>query len=112
MRGADGGWGKKKRALRDGEKWKNTNYHRELDKERKTDGENGWRRGGLEWWGWDYLYCPCSCNRGSVVAVWKKRPQCGAAESPNSMDVQTGGCYPCTLGPVLNAGGVVQSQKS
>lgn len=27
------------------------------------------------------------------------------------MDVQTGGC-PCTLGPVLNAGGVVQSQKS
>lgn len=45
-----------------------------------------------------------------VVAVWKKRPQCGAAESPNSMDVQTGGCL-CTLGPVLNAGGVVQSQK-
>lgn len=26
------------------------------------------------------------------------------------MDVQTGGCL-CTLGPVLNAGGVVQSQE-
>lgn len=46
MRGPDGGARKKNRALRDGEKWKYANYHRELERERKTDGENGWRQGG------------------------------------------------------------------
>jgi len=41
----------------------------------------------------------------------RERLQCGAAVSPNSRDIQTGGCL-YTWGPVLNAGRVVQSPRS
>jgi len=43
-------------------KGKKANYHRELEMEGKTDGENG---KGVR----VCLYCPCTCKRGSAVPV-------------------------------------------
>lgn len=76
---------------------KKASCYTELENEGKTDGE--WRK----WKGLRVcLYCPRTCNRGSAVAVWKIK---------KTQQKNTGGCK-YTLGPVLNAGGVVQSQNS
>ena len=58
-------WGGKDWAVRDRDRVKNANYHRE--KEREADGQNGRRLGGG---GSAFcLYCPCLCNRGLLVAA-------------------------------------------
>lgn len=87
-----------------------TNYHRESERERTTDGENRRVQGGRG----VVLTALVHVIEVRVVGAWRGRE--GGKKSavwcsiPNSMDVQTGGCLP-TLGPVLNAGRVVQSQK-
>lgn len=114
MRGPDGGWREKDWALRDGEWGKNANYHRELETERKTDGENGrWRGRRVGVMGGCGGFVFTALVR--VIEVWLQqygKNDCSVVQqSPNSMEAQTRGCR-CTLGPVLNAGGVVQSQRS
>lgn len=77
-----------------------TNYQRELERERKTDGENGRAQKGR---GGGVL-------TALVHVIEVRRGLRRGAAFRTAWTVQTGGC-PATLGPVLNAGGAVQSQK-
>lgn len=80
--------GEKDWALRDRDWETNTNYHRELEEEKKTDGENGRRQGG---WGWGFVFTAlvhvievwlkqywknnCSVVQQRVRTAWKYKPE-------------------------------------